>query len=310
MENQPLSRPLPRTPIRVGRAPWGSFAAGLFLVLFGTAGNCSRARVESMTRMNEGIGSAQQRQYVDAIKKLNEATVLDATNQEAFYNLALVHVEMERWEQAQENLQRAIELDATAAGYHYQLGSVRMKLGQWQEALDAFATALEVDPSLFKAHYKRAQCFEQAAEPNPQRALEEYTLAIERGPRFLEAYNQLGRLYANHGYLEEALQVLRGAIAVAHPGTPEEAQIHELMGTIFHEQRAFDAAVDEFRAALKIEATRASALFSLGSAYYQLGNREEARRYYGRFRETAGPDVPQHYKDAALSRLAELGGPR
>lgn len=283
-------------------------AAGVAL-MFGLGGNCSRARVESMHKMNSGVAAAQQRLYVDAIDNLGQATVLDPTNEEAFYNLALVHMEMEHWEEAEENLNSAIALSADVAGYHYQLGSVRMKQEQYDEALAAFAAALEKDPTLFKAHYKRARCFELADPPNHQQALEEYTQAIIRGPRFLEAYSQLGRLYADRGYLEEALQVLKGSIQVAHPGTVEEAQVHELMGTIYHEQQSFEAAVDEFRAALEIAPTRASALFSLGSAYDRLGNREEARRYYGRFREAAGGDVPQHYIDAAMTRLSELGAP-
>ncbi|MEM9188385.1 MAG: tetratricopeptide repeat protein [Myxococcota bacterium] len=277
---------------------------GLFVTLIGMGGNCSRARVESMNKMNEGVMFAQTKRYVDAVDRLEQATAMDATNEEAFYNLSLVHIEMQNFERARDDLQRAIALNGERAGYHEKLGTVLMQMDNWTEAKAAFEQSIALDPSLFKAYYKLAQCHEELDDP--QSALQQYTLAIEQGPRFLEAYSQLGRLYASLGYLDEAVTVLQSALQVAQPGTAEEALVHHLLGTVYQQQRNFDGAVGEFRSALDIEPGMHDALFSLGWTYSLQENRDEAQRYLKKYVDTAGAEAPSHYMKAATDRLGEL----
>ena len=190
------------------------------------------------------------------------------------------------------------------AGYHEKLGTVLMELEDWAGAKAAFEKAIEVDDSLFKAYYKLAQVYEQMDDP--QQALQMYTQAIEKGPRFLEAYSQLGRLYADLGYLDHSAQVLQSALQVAQPGTQEEADIHHLLGTVYQQQRNYDQAIEEFRAALDIEPGMRDALFSLGWTYSLQNQREEARRFLKKFVDVAGAEAPPHYLKAARDRLSEL----
>lgn len=283
---------------------FGVLAIGLFAAIVGFGGNCSRARVDSMNNMNEGVRYAQSKRYVEAVKLLERATQVDGTNEEAFHNLALVYMEMENWEQARDNLQRAISLNGTRAGYHEKLGTVLMQLEQWREAKEAFAKAIELDPNLFKAYYKMAQCHEKLDEP--QEALHAYTKAIEEGPRFLEAYSQLGRLYANLGMLDQSVQVLQSALTVALDNTHEKALVHHMLGTVYQQQRNYEGAVNEFRAALEIEPNMSDALFSLGWTYALQNDRDEARRYLKRFNDGATPETPPHYLKAAQDKLIEL----
>lgn len=256
--------------------------------------------------MNKGVHYAQNKRYMEAVASFEQASVMDSTNEEAFYNLALVHMEMENFERARDDLQRAIQLNGERAGYHEKLGTVLMELEQLDAAKSAFEAAVTADPDLFKAYYKLAQCFEYMDDP--QNALQQYTLAIEKGPRFLPAYSQLGRLYANLNYLDEAIQVLQGALQVAQEGSVEEAEVHHLLGTVYQQQRNYDGAVAEFSAALEIENGMQDALFSLGWTYALQNQREEARRYLRKFVE-GGSDAPAHYLKAAQDRLAELEAP-
>ena len=101
--------------------------------------------------------------------------------------------------------------------------------------------------------------------------------------------------------------MLQGAQQVALEGTVEKAEVHHLLGTIYQQQRNYEGAIAEFRSALEIKPSMASALFSLGWAYDQTGDRDEARRYLARFVQSAGSEVPEHYVGAAQGRLNELG---
>lgn len=270
-----------------------------------TGGNCSRARVESMNHMNEGVSYAQVQRHSDAVESLERATAVDPTNEQAFYNLALVHIEMRNMERAKEDLQRAISLTPDVAGFQEKLGTVMMQLEDWAGAQEAFERSIELDPEIFKAYFKLAQVHEKLE--NSQGALEQYTEAITHGPRFLEAYSALGRLYADLGYLDQAAQVLQSGLQVAMEGTEEEANLHHLLGTVYQQQQNYPQAIEEFRSALTIVPGMRDALFSIGWTYSLTDNREEARRFLKKFVDIAGADAPAHYLKAARDRLGELG---
>lgn len=281
---------------------------GLVAIFVLQGSDCSRARVESMTAMNEGVALAQQMQYIDAVKKLETATAIDSTNDQAFYNLAMVHIELRAFDRAREDMQKAIAANGEIAGYHEKLGTVILQMDEpdLNAAKEAFEKAIELDAGLFKAYYKLAQIHERLDDP--QTALTRYTEAIQRGPRFLEAYSELGRLYADVGFLDHASRVLQAGLEVAMPQTQEEANLHYLLGSIYQQQKDYDKAISEFRAALAVIPSMRDALFALGWTYSIVDNREEARRYLQKFVEVAGPETPEHYKQAANSRLAALGG--
>ncbi|MCA9605843.1 MAG: tetratricopeptide repeat protein [Myxococcales bacterium] len=284
-----------------------ALSVGLFTFVFMIGGNCSRTRVESLNQMNEGVVLASQKQYVQAAEKLESATVIDPTNDQAFWNLAIVHMEMHKFERARDDLQRAIDVNPDVAGYHEKLGTVLMELEDWEGAQERFERALELDDNLFKAHYKLGQVFERL--DNPQEALRQYTRAIETGPRFIEAYRSLGRLYADLDYLQNAIQVLQSGLQVVIEGTEDEAHLHHLLGTVYQQQRDYEHAVEEFRSALRLMPSLREALFALGWTYSLQDNREEARRFLRQYVDNAGAEAPPHYLKAARDRLNLLGEP-
>lgn len=294
---------------RSARAPKraATVLAAMTIFALATGGNCSRARVESVTQMNEGVVLAQTGRHIDAVKALERATAIDPTNDQAYYNLALVHIELRSFERAKQDLEQAIAINGEVAGFHEKLGTVAMQLEDWGDAKDAFEKAIELDPDLFKAYFKLAQVHEKMEQP--QEALQRYTESIEHGPRFVEAYSALGRLYADLGYLDQATQVLQSGLEVSMQGTEEEANLHHLLGTVYQggEPPNYQAAIEEFKAALEIVPGMRDALFSLGWAYSMTDEREEARRFLKKFVDVAGGDAPSHYVKAARDRLGELG---
>lgn len=284
-----------------------SVALAAFVLVSLLGGQCSRARVESLNRMNEGVVLAAQKQYLAAVEKLQDAAAIDPTNDQAYWNLAIVHMEMQRFDAARDDLRRAIDIREDVAGYHEKLGTVLMELEAWDEAAASFQRAIALDENLFKAYFKLGQIHER--QDRPQEALQMYTEAVRRGPRFIEGYRALGRLYADLHYLGEAVQVLQAGLQVAIPGTEDEAELHHLLGTVYQQQRNYDGAVEQFRAALGMMPAMREALFSLGWTYGLQNNREEARRYLKRYIDLAGEDAPAHYLKAAQDRLGQLEGP-
>jgi tetratricopeptide (TPR) repeat protein len=275
----------------------------LSTLVLALAAGCSRANVESLNYMNQGVALATQKQYVEAVQQLERATSVDPTNDQAFYNLAIVHMEMRKFERAKEDLSRAVSAAPQNAAYQEKLGTVLIELKDWSGAKKAFEKTVELEPSLFKAYFKLGQVLEEL--DNQQDALRRYTEAIEKGPSFLPAYNALGGLYADLGYLDHSVQVCQSALKVAQPGSDEAAKIHNLLGTVYQQQKKYDDAIQQFRQALEISPGLRDAVFSIGWTYAMQGNKEEAKRYLKKFISIAG-DSPEHYKNAARDKINEL----
>ncbi|MEY4515512.1 MAG: hypothetical protein RLZZ450_7634, partial [Pseudomonadota bacterium] len=189
------------------------------------------------------------------------------------------------------------------AAYQEKLGTVLIELKDWNGAKKALEKTVQVEPGLFKAYYKLAQVNEELDDQ--QSALKNYTSSIEKGPSFLAAYNALGGLYADLGYLDQAVQVCKEALKVAQGGSEEAAKIHNLLGTVYQQQKKFDEASTQFQEALKITPGMRDAVFSLGWTYAMQGNKEEAKRYLKKFLTVAG-DAPEHYQKAARDKLSEI----
>ena len=60
--------------------------------------------------------------------------MIDPQNEQVFWNMAIVHMEMRKYDRARDDLQKAIAVNPSIAGYHEKLGTVLMELQDWQAA--------------------------------------------------------------------------------------------------------------------------------------------------------------------------------
>src|SRR4030067_1943299 len=89
----------------------------------------------------------------------------------------------------------------------------------------------------------------------------------ESNKLYLEAYNQY-----KLGKLEQSLEVLKKVVAI----TPDHAEAHFGMGSIYFRQNMFDDAVKEFTKVTKIKPEYVEAYQRLWLAYKKLGMNDRA----------------------------------
>ena len=100
----------------------------------------------------------------------------------------------------------------------------------------------------------------------------------------------------------------RSGLEAALQGTEEEATLHLLLGTVYQQQRSYEPAIEEFRAALRILPGMRDALFSLGWTYSLVGNRVEARRFLrGRARRSPRMSVSEMTATASVTKPCSTG---
>lgn len=276
----------------------------IFIVLLASAFSCSRAKVQSLEHMNKGVDFYQTKQYNLAIKELEEAIRMNEDNEQAYYNLAIVHIDLGNWSRSAQLLTRAVVLKPNEANYHFLLGRSYQEMGELEQARSEFENSISLDPKFFKPEYYLGVVLEEMDKP--QEAFHAYTNAITKNPRYVPAYALLGNIYAEYGFLDNAAQVLQEGTKVAVPGSDDLANIHKLLGTVYQEKGELEKAAAQLKMAIDIKPGMEDALFSLGWTYAQMGSKENARIYLERFIKQAGEETPQEYVAAAQSKIYEF----
>lgn len=255
-----------------------SATALLGISLFETA-NYAHARplLESVVKSNPNDATAQMYLVKDLIKlgdstaaatELQKMALKQPKNQEVFYLLARVYMQMSEkalakmnaidpdsvlshqlsgevmesmnnYEGAVVQLKKAVEMAPRLPGNHYKLGDAYWNLSQWDQATEQFKDELQVDPGNCMAEWKIGNILMQKGSP-PQEALAILDKAVKVCPDLADAREDRARALAKLDRNQEAVADLE----VAEKATPNDPSIHFLLAKVY---RALGRAQDAGR---------------------------------------------------------------
>lgn len=281
---------------------------------------CSRHRQEAVILANQADKEVSVNPE-GAANKYDQATKLDPTNHRIFFKLSQAYKKKEEWDKTASALSRATQLAPTFANYWFERGwaleqQAKKKTISYDEAKEPYQKCIENDPNF-------ADCYSQLGNvslwtDDEQKALENFTKAIEHNPGEIRYYAQLADLYIRLGYLQEAEQVLKEAKAMAKQGDKYLFGVHTLLAQVLQERNDLAGMVSELEAAKSVapqdgpEAVQI--LWSLGSTYAKLEppRKQEAiqmlKGFSGRACKGAKAAVYKTECDTANALLAKLGG--
>ncbi|MCP4657368.1 MAG: tetratricopeptide repeat protein [bacterium] len=127
-------------------------------------------------------------------------------------NLAAIHFEAGRYQEAAEMYRKLIDEDPEDASLRTSLAGTLGALGRYDEAMAELDQAIELDPLNVEAYHNRAVIFERRGEP--ERAVEEYRTVLRYQPQYEPS--------------QRALVRLTGRIAVREPTGEAEQQASQL----------------------------------------------------------------------------------
>ncbi|MBI3426121.1 MAG: tetratricopeptide repeat protein [Acidobacteria bacterium] len=249
--------------------------------------------------------------------------------------------------QAAVALQQQGQLDEAAAAYrallkrkpdyaeaHANLGVVLARLGQYQEAIHAYEAAYKLAPQLTPillnlgiAHYRAGQFAAACAvlpkflekQPNSWQARQLYGLSLAALGREEEALTQLeptldaappdaAVLYtAGLAYLRLGRAGFRATLerlAAFPAGAPA---LHLLQGHAFLRDQEFEQALEELRAAEKLNPELPRLYYALGTAHAQLAqHREAAAAFENQLRRTPEDATTMYALAVALEAVGNL----
>jgi tetratricopeptide (TPR) repeat protein len=121
-------------------------------------------------------------------------------------------------------------------------------LGQPDKALADYSRAIELDPKLGRAWNDRGAAYEQLGRPD--KALADYSRAIELDPKYARAWANRGGVYKQLGQLEKAVTDFSKAIELA-PNHPLVHEVYLLRAQAYSRLRHFEQARTDYQTALK-----------------------------------------------------------
>ncbi|MGH9630391.1 MAG: tetratricopeptide repeat protein [Bryobacteraceae bacterium] len=202
-----------------------------------------------------GLAGARvaQKDYEQAAALYRQQTSRAPRDADAWHALALCY---ERMAEAQSRLLSRME---NGAAYSKRfLGEYWLERGQNRLAQEALAEALVLDPqqpglaALLEAA-ERGEGFETVEKPEPDKPA-------------ARAYLEARRLAAQS----------RTAFARFVEIAPGSWQAHLLLGDLSRQRRDFPAAIQHYEAAARLQPENPAPLLGLGTAYWELGNDEQA----------------------------------
>lgn len=97
----------------------------------------------------------------------------------------------------------------------------------------------------------------------PDEAIEQFSLAIERDSKFVDAYNNLGVAFIKKGEYDRAIESLKKGLEIGG----NYADLRNNLGIAYQKKGLYSEAIAEFQQALKINPSYFEAHFNLGIVY-------------------------------------------
>jgi tetratricopeptide (TPR) repeat protein len=173
--------------------------------------------------------------------------------------------------------------------------------GEYDKALSDYTKAIEINPRYVEAYYNRANVHGKREEFN--QALSDYTKAIEINPKYAEAYYNRGNVYMKREEFDQAISDYTKAIEI----NPQYVEAYMNRGTVYLFKEEHERSLSDLKKAIEIYPRYAAAYLNLAMAYEKIGRPWEAIQAYKGFIKNARP----HYTDyipAVQERIRLLSG--
>lgn len=226
---------------------------------------------------NLGVKLTELGRLGEAEASLRQAIALKSDFAEAHINMGVTLQELGRLEEAEASYMQAINLNSNFALAHYNLGNTLIELGKLDEAEASYRQAITLEPDYADSYSNLGNTLKALGRLEEAEA--SHRQAITLKPDFAEAHYNMGVTLQELGKLEEAEASYRRAIAFK----PDYAEAHRSLASM----KTFDKCDEQFLQMQELyidesysEEQRCHLGFGLAKAFEDLGNFEQAFKYY------------------------------
>lgn len=168
----------------------------------------------------------------------------------------------------------------------YRHGVASVQKGDLDRAIQDFTRAIELKPDFVGAYTRRGVAYRKKGDLD--HAIQDFTAAIRLKPDLPEAHTLRGYAYTEKGDLDRAIRDFTRAIALK-PGIPEA---YGRRGNAYGKKGDLDRAIQDFTRAIELKPDLSETYSSRGEAYTKKGDWQRALADLTKAMD-ANPDRPQ-----------------
>ena len=146
----------------------------------------------------------------------------------------------------------------------------RTQVGYWRDSISLFDHAIEVAGHSDVMHYDRGVAYERLGDT--PRAIQDYNMAVDVNPGYVDALFNLGAAYAKLGDHRQAISNYDRAIAI----NPQSARFHNSRGISYAVIGDYEQAISDFDRAIEIDSGYPDGYYNRGIASLRIGREGQA----------------------------------
>lgn len=219
----------------------------------------------------------------------------------ARYQLGLAYFEGGNYRAAVPELAKAAELDPANAEYQNALGMALMFNRRLDPAIKAFQEAVKIEPKFSSAKNNLASAYVMKGEFDKAMPLLKDVLDDPLYPTPQFAHFNLARIYERQGKIEEAIDEYKLALDIR----PDYVDAHYNLGLLYLQQGRTDLAIKKFTEATRLSPDIAVYYRTLGVAYVQAGRPQEARKAFEKVLSMESSGEQAEYAQKMLQELPQ-----
>jgi tetratricopeptide (TPR) repeat protein len=228
-----------------------------------------------------GLANFRLKRNQDAQRDLVASRKADPTDLDTAFDLGLVYMSLQRYEEAAREFQAALrDPERRTSGLpHLLLGRAYQNSNRSELALTQFQNALKAEPNLSMGHFHLGYALESIGRS--AEALIEYEKELKTSPQNAEALYRYGHLLLEAGRLNDAEIQLDRAVQV----NPQSADAFYDLGKVMLLQHKAAEAVIALQRSIQIDPDSSSTYFQLAKALSKTGDAAGAKAANSKFRE-------------------------
>ena len=200
----------------------------------------------------------RQNQLAPAIRHLKEAVRLNGDKlPDAHLNLAVALRKTNRGDEAIGHLERALQLDPKLKAAHITMALIYGQQDKMHLAAESFERAVRLDPRDTQTRFNLALALVKLQDPNG--ALRQLYAALEHDPDLPIALTMASELLSKQGRIDEAVELLRGAVK----RKPQAAPLHGILAASLEQIGEPAEALAHYREAERLQRGNLRALMRI-----------------------------------------------
>jgi tetratricopeptide (TPR) repeat protein len=269
------------------------FGAFVTILLGAVLLGCSSPSSEQAVREHRDRARAlvEKQQFREALTAYQEVVKLDPKDDEAYYQLALLHLREGKPEDvklAHQALLTVVKLKGSRIDAHLQLAQLYLLSGQPEKARLHADAILAAEPTHPDGHLIRGVSL--VREGRIEKGIAELREAIEADPKHRGAYLELARTYAQQRNFPEAEAVLRDSLQIDTQSVETRMALGDVLAAAGKESEA----AKEYRRGLEVDRNSGPLYFKLAGLSQKQHRISEAEGLYRQWTEVLPNDAQAH----------------